>query len=90
VDVVESLREIPFVFCVVDFETAVWQDAEVKWLDWTEICPNDLSGWEQIYEFNCPNSSPSCDIEDTVCSGTNWCQVEFTVKSNVKQGVLKV
>jgi hypothetical protein len=61
VDIIKFLGKVPFIFCVINFEIAVWWDtvlliSEVfkglvrgellKWLNWTEICPDDLSRWE--------------------------------------------
>ncbi len=60
-DIIKFLGKVPFIFCVVNFELAVCWDTMLlvsivfkglvrgkllKWLDWTEICANDLSGWE--------------------------------------------
>jgi hypothetical protein len=35
-DVVESFGEVPFVFCVVDFKTAVWWNTVFRVSGWSE------------------------------------------------------
>jgi len=54
VDEIKFMAPAPLIFCVVDFELAVWW--HVFGLDCTEICSYDRCGGVSLCIFQCPKS----------------------------------